>query len=498
MLKIYQYFAIASGLLLAGALLLLAWFYNREASADLMQMTERQNIAIDRILANVLWPDLQGHLGQQRPGQTPDVVPEDFTTLVADRIQDVIQDTPILKVKIYGPQKRVLFSTSAAEIGEDASDNLTMLRVMREARPVSAMTFKDQLTAFSGEVFERDVVETYAPRIGRGGEVAAVFEVYSDVTDAKRQIDATTLRITIGLAVALSLVYVILVVGIMRRALAPIGLASRRAAKIGPDTPGIRLPTAGAPREILPLVRAINQALDRLDRALDAQRRFTSDAAHELLTPLAILRARIDALEPGLAEVFRRDIDGMTDLVHQLLYLADLEAHGRRGGIDERTELHALATEIASMLAPLAIRQGKQLALTGSTGPVWVQGSPRLLSRALRNLVENALRHTPRDTTVEIDLDRDGTLRVTDRGTGVPADQRDAIFERFWRASKNDGPGAGLGLSIMKRIVEGAGGTVLIEDAPGGGARFAMSLVRVEGPAAPAAGEAEGSLSRQA
>jgi signal transduction histidine kinase len=101
-----------------------------------------------------------------------------------------------------------------------------------------------------------------------------------------------------------------------------------------------------------------------------------------------------------------------------------------------------------------------------------------MLGRALRNLIENALRHTPKNTTVEIDLGAEGSVRVSDQGEGVPSDKRDMVFQRFWRGVERTGPGAGLGLSIVKRIVDSYGGQVWIEDAPGGGACFAVQWAK--------------------
>jgi signal transduction histidine kinase len=134
------------------------------------------------------------------------------------------------------------------------------------------------------------------------------------------------------------------------------------------------------------------------------------------------------------------------------------------------------------MLAPLAIRDGKHLALTGVTEPIIVKGSTSTLGRILRNLIENALRHTPEGTTVEVNLGADGLIRVSDQGEGVPPDQREAVFQRFWRGDKSTGSGAGLGLSIVKRIVESIGGQIWIEDVPGGGACFAVRLTLSQGP----------------
>jgi signal transduction histidine kinase len=398
-------------------------------------------------------------------------------------VQMITAGVHVLKVKIYSTDGMIIFSTNRTEIGGDYSESTAFQAAMREGRPSSELSYKDRFSAFSNEIFDRDIVETYMPSADAAGKVVGVVEIYSDVTDAKAQIDRTTIRILIVLAVIFGAVYAVLVMGIMRRAIEPIRLASRRARDIGPNTPGLRLTKKGMPREILPLVMAINGALDRLDHALDAQRRFTADAAHELLTPLAVLRAQIESPDAAsIAGPLRQDVDAMTDLVHQLLYLAEIESQGGTVGGEEQADLHDGAIEVISMLAPLAIRDGKHLALTGVTEPIIVKGSTSTLGRILRNLIENALRHTPEGTTVEVNLGADGLIRVSDQGEGVPPDQREAVFQRFWRGDKSTGSGAGLGLSIVKRIVESIGGQIWIEDVPGGGACFAVRLTLSQGP----------------
>jgi signal transduction histidine kinase len=245
----------------------------------------------------------------------------------------------------------------------------------------------------------------------------------------------------------------------------------------------MRLPIRFMPREILPLIEAINGALDRLDDALEAQRRFTADAAHELLTPLAVLRAQIETLDEADACALRRDIDAMTDIVRQLLLLSELDSLGDAMGAGKVTDLHAIALEVVALLAPLAGSECKDIELTGGGGPIMVKGPPSVLGRALRNLVENAVRHTPTGTRVTVELDSGGRVAVIDHGPGVPPDKRHVIFERFWRAERDDEGGAGLGLAIVKRILDLVGGSIRVEDAAGGGARFVMELLRADAPA---------------
>jgi signal transduction histidine kinase len=280
--------------------------------------------------------------------------------------------------------------------------------------------------------------------------------------------------ITVPLMVLLLFIDVV----IFRRAMKPIVAASALAEEIGPDRTDLRLPETGMPREVLPLVRAVNHALDRLDAGFRGQREFTADAAHELRTPLAILRTQIDMIEDReVAEPLRHDVESMSRLVNQLLEISELETVVV--GEEEIADIVAIAAEVAAFLAPLALSQRKTVAVTGGRRPVRVRGNGDALARAVRNLAENALAHTAPGTTVEIAVAGDGVIRVLDRGPGVPQAERKHIFQRFWRRDRRGGGHAGLGLAIVARIAEMHGATVEVEERPGGGGVFAIRFPAV-------------------
>jgi signal transduction histidine kinase len=269
------------------------------------------------------------------------------------------------------------------------------------------------------------------------------------------------------------LILLIIDVVIFRRALRPIIAASALAERIGPAHTELRLPEEDMPQEVIPLVRAVNQALDRLEEGFRGQREFTADAAHELRTPLAILRTQVDMIDDReLAKSLRDDIESMSRLVNQLLDIAELETFVIGEG--EVANLSAIATEIAAYIAPLALSQHKTVAVAGADQSVRVRGSADTLGRAIRNLVENALTHTAAGTTVEISVDPAGALRVMDRGPGVPSAEREQIFRRFWRRDRRRAGSAGLGLAIVKRIAEMHRATIDVSDRPGGGAIFTL------------------------
>jgi signal transduction histidine kinase len=264
---------------------------------------------------------------------------------------------------------------------------------------------------------------------------------------------------------------------IFRRALWPLLQASHQAKNISPARTDVRLPVDPIPTEIRPLVSAVNQALDRLEEGFRAQREFTADAAHELRTPIAVLRTRLDTLaDQKTTEALRQDVEGMCRVVGQLLDVAESDTFVVAPA--ERADLHVVCAEVVESVAPLAIAQGKEISLDAAEEPVWVNGNADMLYRAVRNLVENAVRHTREGTAVELVVKADGTVTVLDRGPGIRDDDREFLFRRFWRRDRRRAGSAGLGLSIVRRIAEAHMATITVENRKSGGASFSLRFPR--------------------
>ena len=264
-------------------------------------------------------------------------------------------------------------------------------------------------------------------------------------------------------------------IAVVRRALRPVVRASEMARTINPARIDLRLPTGDLPSEVSPLVEAVNQALDRLEGGFRAQREFTADAAHELRTPLSVLRTRIDMLsDREVADSLRADVEIMTRTVEQLLAIAEIEHFP----IDRTTtvDLQDICADVTALVAPLALAQSKDIALIGEQLPVLVKGDRQTLFQAIRNLAENAIEHTAPDTTVEIAVYSEGIVQVMDKGPGVAESDREMIFHRFWRGERGRQGGAGLGLSIVTRIAEAHGGSIAVENRLMGGAIFTLTL----------------------
>lgn len=202
----------------------------------------------------------------------------------------------------------------------------------------------------------------------------------------------------------------------------------------------------------------------------------SADAAHELLTPLAVIKANLETIEDrALAAALSADVDETIQIVSQLLELSEIESEERPP--DMPCDLRRIANEVLMRLAPLAIRQGLETSLTGADGPVRVRGCPKALATAIGNLVNNTIQHAHGATRLEVRVEEGGRLSVIDDGPGIPPKLRERIFERFHRAPGAGGAGKGLGLAIVGRIAAAHGGRAHVTDGPGGkGAAFVIEL----------------------
>jgi two-component system OmpR family sensor kinase len=243
-------------------------------------------------------------------------------------------------------------------------------------------------------------------------------------------------------------------------------VASRQADDLSPVS------EAGLPDEVRPLVQELNLLFGRVKTAFDAQQTFVADAAHELRTPLAALRLqaqsldRAETLEARKLAVSRltAGIDRATRLVEQLLVLARQEASAATGTVSKPVDLADLARRTVADLAGVAAAKGVDVGIQHAD-PATVEGQPDALHILLRNLVDNAIKYTPSGGTADISVrSREGKVVVTveDSGPGIPPDERERVFDRFYRVAGSEAAGSGLGLAIIKAIAERHGATLAL------------------------------------
>jgi two-component system, OmpR family, sensor histidine kinase QseC len=261
----------------------------------------------------------------------------------------------------------------------------------------------------------------------------------------------------------------------LRSGLKPLVALGRDVAVRDPDNLQ-PLEAADVPREVGPLVASLNGLFGRLRQSIDHERRFNADAAHELRTPLAGVRAQAEVALGASADAERthalRQViagcDRAARLVDQMLTLARLDPKRTLAG-GARFDLATVARDAVAEIAPAGHARGVDVALDAS--PAQIVGDPALVAILLRNLLDNAIRHGPAGTTVEVGVQAvagDAELVVTDQGPGVPPEERDRLGERFHRILGTGETGSGLGLSIVRRIAELHQAEVAFGAAPSG------------------------------
>jgi len=264
----------------------------------------------------------------------------------------------------------------------------------------------------------------------------------------------------------------------IRTALQPL---SRLARDVGQREPGQLEPLSesGAPREVRPLIAQLNRLFARIGISLERERRFTADAAHELRTPVAGIKAQAQVARMAASEQVRDEAlsrvvagaDRAGRLVEQMLTLARLEALD--GTERMRFDLRNRAVDVAAQRAPGALERDVQLEVAEGA-PAFIEGLPGLVDVLLGNLVDNAIAHAPVHTRVHLAArQEDGVirLRVEDQGPGIAPAEREKVFERFHRLDGAPMGGSGLGLSIVRRIAEIHRARIELGGGEGGGLR---------------------------
>jgi two-component system, OmpR family, sensor kinase len=369
-------------------------------------------------------------------------------------------------------------------------EDWTQTRRVRIARPGFALSVRAYDA--SGRIYfetalpslPTDLPQSFTEGIAFVETVEGPWRVYTHVTEEGTvqvgQAVATrdALARELSLSVLMPMLLLIPVLGMvvawaLERGLQPLHETSRRvsdrdASRLDP------LPTDNVPRELLPLVHQINGLLARLDAALDAQRRFLADAAHELRSPVAALALQVQLAERGQSPAARsaalhelaRGVERARRLVQQLMDFARLDSAAPLQAF-AAVNLAGLARDVVGSYAARAERQDVDLGVE-APGVLQAFGAEPELRSLLENLVDNALRYAPAGSPVTVSVREAGgmiELSVIDAGRGVPPAERERVFERFHRVAGDATQGTGLGLAIVKAIVERHHGAIELSDA---------------------------------
>lgn len=304
---------------------------------------------------------------------------------------------------------------------------------------------------------------------------APAYIVVAQRTDARDEIARDSALRTIVPMIGLLPVLMLLGYGVVHRTLRPVvklaALVDRQdVSTLAP------LPERNVPEELLPFVTSINRLMRRIGTVMIQQRRFVSDAAHELRTPLAALSLQLQNLEnaPSVAEMHTRieslklGIERARWLVAQLLTLARLQA-AETNDANPAVEWSEVIQSLIAELCPMAESRGIDLGVT-RVEPVRAKGRTESFYTLARNAIDNALRYIPAGCTVDVRVYVDGinaVFEVEDNGPGLPAAELERVFEPFFRVPGSPGPGTGLGLAIVRDIAAREGGHVDLFNRPG-------------------------------
>lgn len=271
----------------------------------------------------------------------------------------------------------------------------------------------------------------------------------------------------------------------------------RLAGSIGQRSPDRLDPIAlsGVPSEVQPIIEQTNRLLQRVSDSIDQERRFTADAAHEIRTPLAVIRTyaqvAVAATEPeerqrALTSMVQAS-DRATHLLGQLLTMARLDNDALTRNF-VTCDLRRIAMDVIAEITPNALEKNVEVMLDEGV-PAWIRGEPALLAVLLRNLIDNAIRYSPAGTLVAVTIKAtEGKIRLTvsDQGPGIPEHERERVLSRFTRLAGNTASGSGLGLSIALRIAQIHGTALVLQDGPGEyGLSVCVTLQAVSAPAQP-------------
>ncbi|MES3098462.1 sensor histidine kinase [Sphingomonas faeni] len=323
--------------------------------------------------------------------------------------------------------------------------------------------------------FRRGVIEAYSVPISGGRWIVASQDSAAPEVITDDIVSAFLKRfalLVLPIAALVPLIGALLTRRLTRRMQA----VSATAAAIGPRTLDTRLPRGTLPSEVEPLAAATNEALDRLEDGFRTQAAFAADIAHELRTPLAVIRLRADAVDDAaVKDALLASVDRAARVVAQLLALADLERPVEDSS--EPLDLAVLAEAVVANRAPGILAGGRTIALENLSTDVASIGYPGAILLALENLVDNAVRHTPPGAAIVVRVGPGARLRVVDDGDGVAPEHLARLKHRFWRGDGTRSEGSGIGLSIVDRVARAHHGVLDVASGPGGkGLCFEIAL----------------------
>ncbi len=483
--RLVRYFTLASLLAFVVVTVGLAMFYRESAVKDLLLLQESKNVALTKVFANSLWGRFRS-LVQDSSGKTgEEILADPRIAELSETTLGLLRGLSVVKVKVFNLEGLTVFSTEAAQIGADKSDNAGYLSALRGI-PASELTHRDTFSAFEGQKEDLDVISSYIPIINPAtGEMEGVFEVYDEVTPFLAQIKQTQVIVVVGVVAALAVLFLVLFLIVRRadgiivrnnreRAEAETQLAqSEKMASLGQMVAGVahELNTPlGFTNSNLALIDEMMADFEGLTNAAGSTARYLKDKDDIE----AARHAKSLSEGPGAEDVAQiREMLGfcmegvgqMTELVTNLKDFARLD-RAKVAAIDINE-----AADNVLRIARNVLKDGiKVNRLYGSVQPV--ECMPSQINQVLLNLITNAAQAMGGQGKLWIKTEQVGDklqILVQDTGSGIPQDQLGQIFEPFY-TTRSDGTGLGL------YIIDQHSGSISVISQVGKGTRFVIEL----------------------
>ncbi|HEX2565860.1 MAG TPA: ATP-binding protein [Burkholderiales bacterium] len=483
--QLLRYFSIASGIALLVMTLVVVWAYYKEEVADEVQSAEERNSMLAQTFSNVIWPQFGGYLAREDGFKT---APAETRRLRAT-LAVMAKRVPVTKIKIYHPSGIAVYSSDDDEIGEDRASNPLFVAALR-GKPVSEFTMRGERSPSEDEIETSDVVSSYIPIADDAGRVQAVFELYSDVSDAVGRIRHDALRLLLGLIALFAALYGVLLLIVANADT----ILQRQYRELKENEAKIQAANL-----------ALRESEEAAASASRAKTEFLSSMSHELRTPMnAILGfGQLLLSEPGaplgaqrarFVEQILKAGRHLLELINEVLDLARIEA-GKLVLSVEPVSVYGVMRECVPLVQNLAHERGVKVEAGAAEADGYVMADYMRLKQSLLNLLSNAIKYNHRGGSVSVRVRPAGErvrISVADTGPGIPAARQAEIFRPFHRLAHNaaEVEGTGIGLALTRNFVAAMGGDIGFDSELGRGTTFWIELARAREPLAAAAGPA--------